>query len=276
MPSIEQEPELELEVRDLVAIVSLAGPGRGNSLGPNVWAQMKSTFESLDQRADVRAIILRGTGLHFTYGLDLQRNAPLFMSLMQGGNLAAQRARLRKLVHDWQDGINAIEACSKPVIAAIDGWCIGGGIDIIAAADWRLCSQQAQFSLREIKIAITADLGALQRLPHIIGQGATRRMAMTGANFSADEAREMKLVDAVYPDADALFQAAWDQAIDVTRNPPFVAQSVKEVLNRGRDMTLSQSLDYVATWNAAFLESNDLKEAISAFMERRDPHYQGD
>lgn len=268
--------ELELEVRDLVAIVSLAGPGRGNSLGPNVWAELKTLFDSLAQRPDVRAIILRGKGEHFSYGLDLQRNAPLFMGLMQGGNLAAQRASLRNLVHTWQDGINAIETCPKPVIAAIDGWCIGGGIDIIAAADWRLCTQQAQFSLREIKIAITADLGALQRLPHIIGQGATRRLAMTGANFNADDAREMKLVDAVYPDAQTLFDAAWQQAIEITKNPPFVVQSVKEVLNRGRDMTLAQGLDYVATWNAAFLESNDLKEAFSAFMERREPQYKGD
>ena len=267
--------ELELEVRDHVAIVSLAGPARGNALGPDVWGELGSLFDELDQRDDVRVVVLRGRGEHFTYGLDLQRNAPLFMGLAQGGNLAAERAKLRRLVHDWQDGITAIERCSKPVIAAIDGWCIGGGVDIIAAADWRLCSARAKFSLREVKIAITADLGALQRLPHIIGQSATRRLAMTGGDFTAEQANQMGLVDAVYDNAEALFAAAMAEAEQVAKNPPFVVHSVKEVLNRGRGMSVEQGLDYVATWNSAFLESNDLKEAMMAFMERREPAFQG-
>lgn len=267
--------ELEIEIDHFVAVVRLAGPARGNALGPDVWAELSATFEDLDSRDDVRAIVLRGRGEHFTYGLDLQRNAPLFMGLVQGGNKATERQRLRRMVHTWQDGITAIERCSKPVIAAIDGWCIGGGIDIIAAADWRLCSATARFSLREVKIAITADLGALQRLPHIIGQAATRRMAMTGGDFSAQQAHQMGLVDAVFDTSEALSRAALAEASEIARNPPFVVQSTKEVLNRSRGMTIEQGLDYVATWNSAFLESDDLQEAMMAFMERREPSYQG-
>lgn len=268
--------ELEIQVADHVAVVSLAGPARGNALGPDVWSELQQTFEELDLRDDVRAIVLRGRGEHFSYGLDLQRNAPLFMGLVQGTNIASERAALKRMIKAWQDGITAIERCQTPVIAAIDGWCIGGAIDIVTAADWRLCSSNARFSLREIKIAITADLGALQRLPHIIGQGATRRLALTGADFSAEEAHAMGLVEAVYPDASTLFDAAMTQAREVALNPPFVARSVKEVLNRGRDLSVDQGLDYVATWNAAFLESNDLKEAMMAFMERRQPQFKGD
>ncbi len=267
--------EITLEVSDHVAVVSLAGPARGNALGPDVWGELGATFNELDGRDDVRVVVLRGRGEHFTYGLDLQRNAPLFMGLSQGGNLASERLALKRIVLEWQAGITAIEKCSKPVIAAIDGWCIGGGIDIIAAADWRLSSANAKFSLREVKIAITADLGALQRLPYIIGQGATRRMAMTGKDFTATEAHAMGLVDAVYANDEALFEAAMAEAIEVAKNPPFVVQSVKEVLNHGRDMTVAQGLDYVATWNSAYLESHDLKEAILSYMERREPTFKG-
>ncbi len=267
--------ELTLEVSDHVAVVSLAGPARGNALGPDVWGELAATFHELDRREDVRAVILRGRGEQFTYGLDLQRNAPLFMGLSQGENLASERMALKRLVLEWQAGITAIETCSKPVIAAIDGWCIGGGIDIVAAADWRLSTAEARFSLREVKIAITADLGALQRLPHIIGQASTRRLAMTGKDFTATEAHAMGLVDSVYLDSESLFEAAMAEAIEVAKNPPFVVQSIKQVLNAGRDMTVQQGLDYVATWNSAYLESNDLKEAILAYMERREPTFKG-
>lgn len=259
-----------------VATVSLIGPGKGNALGPEVWGELPEAFDELSDDDEIRAVVLRGSGDHFTYGLDLQRNAETFMGIIQGGNLARERMKLREMVLAWQDVATSLERCKKPVIAAIHGWCIGGGINIITGADWRLCSAEAQFSLREVKLAITADLGALQRLPPIIGEGATRRIAMTGEDFDADYARSIGLVDEVFETPEALFEAAHQQAIEVAQNPPLVVESIKKVLNFGRSATVEQGLEYVATWNSAFLESKDMKEAMTAFMEKRNPEFKGE
>ncbi len=267
---------ITIETEENVATLFLSGPGKGNALGPEIWGELPEAVETLDADENVRAIVLRGSGDHFTYGLDLQRNAETFMKIVQGGNLAKERMMLRNMVLEWQQVATCLERCTKPVIAAIHGWCIGGGINIAAAADWRLASADAKFSLREVKLAITADLGALQRLPHIIGEGATRRIAMTGEDFDASYAREIGLVDGVYEDADALFEAARLQAAEVAKNPPLVVESIKNVLNFGRSATVEQGLDYVATWNSAFLESHDMKEAMMAFMEGRSPDFKGD
>ena len=167
--------------------------------------------------------------------------------------------------HPWE--------CRKPVIAAIDGWCIGGGLDLAAACDIRICSAQAKFSLREIRLAIVADIGSLQRLPPIIGQGHTRQLAFTGEDIDADRALAIGLVNDVHPDADALHAAAAAMAARIAANSPVTARGIKQVLDYCADKSVKDGLQYVAVWNAAFLQSKDLAEAISAFMERREPKF---
>jgi enoyl-CoA hydratase len=267
---------LRLEKNDGVAEVVLIGPGKGNAMGPDFWREMPDVFTALDRNQDVRAIIVRGEGNSFSYGLDLAAMmGDLGSHFGAADNLAAERTRLLDLVGDMQKAFDNVAGCRKPVIAAINGWCIGGGLDLIAACDIRLCSADARFSLREVKVAIVADLGSLQRLPRIIGEGATRELAFTGKDVAAPRAFQIGLVSDVHETQDALLEAARKIAREIADNPPLVVQGIKRVMNYCADKSVADGLGYVAVWNSAFLQSADLMEAMTAFRERRPPQFKG-
>ncbi len=257
-----------------VATVTLTGPGKGNRMGPELWRDLPEVFGRLDREAAVRAIVLRGSGEHFSYGLDLVAMVPDLGPVLEGG-MATERLALLALIERLQGATRAVADCRKPVIAAVHGWCIGGGVDLIAACDTRLCSAAARFSVREVRLAIVADLGSLQWLPHLIGQGWTRRLAMTGEEIDAETARRIGLVEEVLPDAATLFAAADALARGIAENPPLVVQGIKSVLNHGVGRTPEEGFRHVALWNTATLPSEDLREAITAFLERRSPEFRG-
>ncbi len=258
-----------------VAEVVLLGPGKGNAMGPQFWEECPRVFRALSAAEDVRAIVVRGSGGNFTYGLDLKAMAPTLGGLVFGDALAADRTKLYELVQKLQESFDAIAACKKPVIAAVSGRCIGGGVDMISACDIRLAQKGASFSVREVKVAMVADLGTLQRLPKIIGVGHTKMLALTGDDIDADRAHEIGLVEDVYDDEPELLEAARSLAARIGQNPPLVVAGVKEVIDFCADKSVAEGQRFVALWNAAFLASNDLKEAFAAFMERRDPNYKG-
>jgi enoyl-CoA hydratase len=265
---------LSIEVRDHVAQVTLRTGAKGNALGPDVWAELPQAFAELDANAEVRAVLLRADGPHFTYGLDLPAMMGELMPLMQGG-LADTRTRLHRMIFRLQEATNAIARCSKPVVAAIQGFCLGGGLDIITACDVRVCSADAVFGVREVRVAMVADLGTLQRLPRIIGEGHARELALTGEDFDATRAASMGLVTHVAPSHEALAAHARKLALAIAGNPPLVTQGIKSVMNeriRGED---EAGLRFVAAWNAAFLPSADLGEAMAAFLEKRPPSFKG-
>jgi enoyl-CoA hydratase len=157
----------------------------------------------------------------------------------------------------------------------VHGACIGGGLDLVSACDVRLCSRDARFSLREVKVAMVADLGSLQRLPPIIGQGNTRELAFTGKTIDAERAERMGLVNEVLPTHEALAAAAAAMAGEIAHNPPLTVRGVKDVLGFGAGRSVAEGLAYVAAHNAAFLASEDLGEALAAFMEKREPRFSG-
>ena len=265
------------ELGEHVAEVVLTGPGKGNALGPGFWRDLPAVFARLDADASIRAILVRGSGSGFTYGLDLPA--------MLGGGLpglfkeaptAADRSALLDTIKQLQDALTAVEACRKPVVAAVHGWCIGGGVGLIAACDVRLCSADARFSVREVRLAIVPDIGPIQRLPRIIGEGMTRRLALTGEDFDAARAERIGLVSDVYPDEPALLAGARDLCGVLARNSPLAVQGTKQVLNASRDLPQGASLQLVAVWNSAFLPSADLREAVTAFMEKREPRFRGE
>lgn len=266
---------VRLERSEAVIEVVLIGPGKGNAMGPDFWREMPELFAALDRDEAVRAIIVRGDGDHFSYGLDLPGMMGSLGQNFGGQNLAAERTRLLDMVGEMQLAFDRVAACRKPVIAAINGWCIGGGLDFIAACDIRLASSDARFSLREVKVAIVADLGSLQRLPRIIGEGSTRELAFTGKDINAARALQINLVSEVFETRDAMLDAARHVAREIAENPPLVVQGIKRVMNYCADKSVADGLGYVAAWNAAFLQSNDLVEAMTAFMERRAPRFKG-
>ncbi|RKH32866.1 crotonase/enoyl-CoA hydratase family protein [Corallococcus sicarius] len=267
---------LRIEKAEGVAELVLTGPGKGNAMGPDFWREMPEALRALDDDDSVRVMLVRGEGKQFTFGLDLMGMMESLGPLLTAeGNLALERTRLLKLIGDMQKATEGVARCKKPVIAAVHGWCIGGGMDLIAACDFRYCSQDAKFSLREVKVGIVADLGALQRLPRIIGEGNTRELAYTGGDVDAARALRMGLVNEVFPTPEALLTEARATARRIADNPPLVIQGAKQVMEYCADKSIADGLRYVAVWNAAFLQSHDLTEAFSAFAERRPPHFQG-
>ncbi len=266
---------LRLEQSEGVTEVVLVGPGKGNAMGPDFWREMPLLFDAIDRDEAVRVVVIRGEGDHFSYGLDLTGMIGELGSQISGHNLAAERARFLDLVGSMQQACDRVARCRKPVIAAIHGWCIGAGLDLASACDIRLCSAEAKFSLREVKVAIVADIGSLQRLPRIIGEGRTRELALTGRDIDSSAALRMGLVNDSFETSELMLAATRSMAREIAANPPLVVQGIKQVMNYCQDKSVEDGLRYVAVWNAAFFQSHDLSEALTAFKERRAPRFTG-
>jgi enoyl-CoA hydratase len=267
MPALEN---FEVRKEAHLAWVTLNRPERRNAMGTSFFKEIDGLFADLDRAADIRAVVVKAAGKSFTAGLDLQEAGALL-----GGGGADARERTRETVGSLQQAFNQVERCRHPVIAAVHGHCIGGGIDLIAACDVRIATRDAVFSVRETRIGIIADLGTLQRLPALVGHGRARELALTGRDFGAEEALQMGLVTGICDDSTALYAEAGRLAALIAANPPLTVQGVKEVLLFSRDHGIEAGLRYVAQKNAAALPSEDLVEAVAAFMEKRPPEFKG-
>ena len=263
---------LSLEVAGHIATVTLSRPDAFNTMNRAFWQEMVDVFDEIEQRGDVRCVVIASTGRHFTAGLDLKDF---------GGNLTAAegeptrvRERLRRTVKEMQETFNVIDRCRAPVLAAVQGGCIGGGIDLISACDMRYCTEDAFFTVHEINIAITADVGTLQRLPHVVPQGIAREMAYTGRRMPAAEALSVGLVNRVYPDHAGLLAGVREVAEEIAGKSPLAMAGTKEMLNYARDHTIADGLNYVAAWNAAMLGSADLMEAMQAQKDKRPAQFE--
>ena len=264
--------KLNLEVQDGVATVSLGRPEKANAVNGKMWAEIETVFGHIDDTPSIRAAVLTGAGKNFCGGIDFT----LIGELVGEYNNRADGQRqewLRKKIKALQAGFSAIEACRKPVIAAVHGACYGAGIDIITACDIRFAAADTRFCVKEVDLAIVADVGTLQRLPHIVGQGVARELAFTGRTFSAEEAQQMRLVNRVLEDQDATLTRAREVAGLIAEKSPLAVRGIKQVMNYSRDHSVDDGLDYVATWNAGMLISSDGQEAFAAAIEKRTPTF---
>ena len=272
---------LSLERNGPVATLWLDRPQARNALGPAFWSDLPDAVADLSADDGVRAVVLAARGPDFSVGLDLKAMGGLLVGgtspeQVEGPVSPASRARsMRASISAMQRAVSAVAGCPQPVIAAVHGHCLGGGVDLAAACDMRLASADAVFSVRETRVAIVADLGSLQRLPRIIGAGHVAELALTGKDIGADRALEIGLVNAVHPDQGALLEAARDLANEIAANSPLAVQGTKAVLAANDGRTVAESLDYVATWNAGMLISDDLTEAMTAFAQKRPPDFTG-
>lgn len=258
-----------------VAEVTLVGTGKGNLLGPRFWSELPRVFEAIRDDPNVRVVVLSGKGDNFSYGLDLAAMLSEWGYVLQGQARARPRLRFLDQIRSLQAAVGSLTDCRKPVVAAVCGWCVGGGVDLIAAADIRLASADAKFSVRQAKVGIVPDLGSLQRLAGIVGEGHLRELAFTAGDIDATRAERIGLVNSVYPDHAATHAAAAELANQIADNPPLVVQGVKEVLESERRPRVQPALRYLSTWNAAFLPSDDLDEALRAFSEGRAARFEG-
>jgi enoyl-CoA hydratase len=245
-------------------------------MGPAFWDELPRAMVDLGADDGVRAIVVAGRGPHFTTGLDLTTmGGSVAGGGGEGASGAARRRRQLAEIERLQRSITAVADCPKPVIAAVHGYCLGGGVDLVTACDVRVAAADAVFSIRETRIAIVADVGTLQRLPGIIGRGLAAELALTGDDVPAERALAIGLVNAVHPTAEAALAAARALAARMAANSPLVVQGTKRVLRYCEGKSVEDGLAFVAAWNAAFLESDDLKEAMAAFFEKRAPRFAG-
>lgn len=269
---------IQVERSGHVGTLWLDRPDKRNAMNPALWNGIVEGLRALEADGETRAIVLAGRGKSFCVGLDLAMLTAGGEDGGLGGSNSGATAHLSQLrrTQEIQNAITAITKTNVPVIAAIHGWCIGGGVDIITACDIRVAAQDATFGIRETKIGIVADVGTLQRLPKIVTAGHVAELAYTGKDIDAARAEEIGLVNSVHADFDAAYQAACDMAQEIAANSPLAVQGTRFVLEQGEELTTDQSLLLNGIWTMiTSLQSNDLREAMKAFLEKRPPEYDG-
>jgi enoyl-CoA hydratase len=271
---------LTLQVRDHVATLWLDREEARNAMGSALWRGLPEAAAQVSSDPSIRVLVIAAKGPHFTVGLDLKEFGGGFAEGVTGTSApskAVANATGYQMVRRMQDSVTSIAKLAVPVIAAVHGYCIGGGVDLISACDIRLCSSDAVFSVREAKVAIVADLGTLQRLPRIVSAGHVAELAFTGKDVDAARALAIGLVNSVHDAGpDDVLRAAYELAEEIAANSPLAVQGTKAVLAANDGRTIDEGLEFVANWNTLYLASNDLREAMMAFLERRAPVFQGD
>ncbi|MGV8921628.1 MAG: crotonase/enoyl-CoA hydratase family protein [Pseudomonas sp.] len=256
----------KVELTDHIAHVQLNRPEKINAMNAAFWSEIIEIFQWIDDTDDVRVVVISGAGKHFSSGIDLMLLASVATEL--GKDVGRNARMLRRKILQMQASFTAVDKCRKPVLAAIQGYCIGGAIDLISACDMRYAAADAQFSIKEIDMGMAADVGTLQRLPRIIGDGMMREMAYTGRMVDAEEARSIGLVNRVYADTASLLEGVLVIAHEIAAKSPIAIAGTKEMISYMRDHRIDDGLEYIATWNAAMLQSADLRVAVTAHMSK--------
>lgn len=261
----------KVELNDKVAHVQINRPEKINAMNAEFWSEIRDIFAWVEDTAEVRVVVLSGAGKHFSSGIDLMLLAQI------GGQLGKEVGRnartLKRKIAELQSSFTAVDNCSKPVLAAIQGYCLGGAIDLISACDMRYCTTDAQFAIKEVDVGMAADVGTLQRLPHIIGDGMMRELAYTGRTVESEEAQRIGLVNRTYPDQEALMDGVFEIARTIAQKSPIAVQGSKEMIRYMRDHSVADGLNYIATWNASMLQAEDMRVAMAAHISKQMPEF---
>jgi enoyl-CoA hydratase len=254
-----------LQIADGIAHIVLDRPEAHNSMTLDFWRELPVAVRDIDAGAKARVIVISATGKHFTSGMDLS----VFAQFGAAGT--PDRVRLRRMIESLQDGFNAIAQARVPVLTAIQGGCIGGGVDLIAACDCRYATADAWFVIQETNLAMLADCGTFPRLTRLMPEGMVREMAFTGRRLLASEALRLGLVNAVLPDAAALSAHVMEVAREITAKSPRAVAGTKRILEYGRDHSTAETLEQAAAWQTAMLSPAEVMEAMAAKAQKRVP-----
>ena len=261
----------DVSIEKGVATVTLNRGEKLNTMIPAFWSELPKVVGEINSSGEARVIVLASTGKHFSAGMDLA------VFSMGSGESQAEvgrvRANLRENALHLQDSFNCLEKARIPVLAAIQGGCIGGAVDMVTACDMRYASEDAFFCIQEINIGMTADVGTLQRLPKLIPEGVCRELAYTGRRMKADEAKSVGLVNEVFSDQDSLLDGVMEIAEEIASKSPLAIWGSKEMITYSRDHSTSDSLNYIATWQAGMFQPADMKEAFQAKAENRSSEF---
>ncbi len=255
-----------VDVNNGVATVSMNRPDRLNAMNQQFFADLKQVFADLTDMPEVRVAVLKGEGRHYTAGLDLKESSGALMDT--GEDPARVRERFYRHVKYLQSAISAVEVAPFPVIAAIHGACIGGGVDLTSACDMRIAEAASYFTVQEIEIGIVADIGTLQRLPKLIPPGIVRELAYTGRRYSAAEAEKHGFVNAIGETREDVYVKADALAGEIASKSPLAITGIKKTILNARDHTVDDALDFVATWNSGMLIGQDVSVAVQATLAK--------
>ncbi|GAA0832723.1 crotonase/enoyl-CoA hydratase family protein [Marinomonas arenicola] len=257
----------EVNIKDHIAHIQMSRPNELNTMNKAFWQELPRLVKALDDEALARVIVISSTGKHFSAGMDLG----VFMggdAVPLTGDPGRMAENLRRVVMQLQASLSALEEIRIPVLVAIHGGCIGGALDLVCAADCRYATEDAFFTIKETELGMTADVGTLQRFPALAPPGLVRELAYTGRKFSAQEAKEMGLINAVYPDHESLIEEVLEVAKLIARNSPLAVAGCKEMINYSRDHSVEDSLKYMATWQAGMFRPNDMVKSFAAKQQK--------
>ena len=247
-----------------------------NKMTMNFWYELPRILDEIDKDASLRVLILSSTGKHFCAGMDLKNFGTLGNDAEKKTNVP-DKARigesLYRVAKELQDMLSKLEKLRIPVLAGIQGGCIGGGLDLVTAADMRFASKDAFFCIQEVNIGMAADIGTLQRLPRVIPEGKVRELAYTGRRMPAGEALEAGLVNKVYESHEEMVSGLKEMAAVIASKSPLAVYGTKAILNFSRDHTIAEGLEYNALWSGAMLPQEDMAEAMMSNIEKREPEF---
>lgn len=266
----------DVSVDDRVAHIVLNRPEKRNSMVPEFWDELPLIIRQIDDGALARAIVISSTGPHFTAGLDLQAFAPTenLGGLADDGSEAAARrqqgARFYHQVRHMQQTFSCLEQCRIPVLAAIQGGCIGGGVDLVTACDMRYATEDSYLTIFEINVGMTADVGTFPRIVKLLPEGVVRELAYTGRRMPATEAQALGFVNRVYADQASMLEGVMETAREIASKPPLAVFGCKRMITYARDHTTADGLDYIGIWNASMLQPAEMAESVLARAEKRE------
>ncbi|MDO3722876.1 crotonase/enoyl-CoA hydratase family protein [Marinobacter sp. chi1] len=273
MSELASYESFNVEVKDYIAHVQFSRPEKLNTMNKAFWNELPRCMRDIEVNTNARVIVISSTGKHFSAGMDLGVFSDT-KSIPMTGDPGRMAENLRRVVLQIQDTVTSLEKVRLPVLAAIHGGCIGGALDLVCAADSRYCTEDAFFTIKETELGMTADVGTLQRLPKLMPEGVVRELAYTGRKFSAQEARNLGFVNAVYPSPEALLDAVMGIASQIAANSPLAVTGCKDMINFTRDHSVEDSLRYMATWQAGMFRPGDMMKTFQAKAQKQQAEYE--
>ncbi len=261
----------ELTIDDRIAHLQLSRPEKRNAMIREFWSELPAAIQEIDQQSQARVIVISSTGPHFTGGIDVSM-------FNQPPPTDPDAIRTKRLTHGasfyadvraMQDTFSSLENARIPVIAAIQGGCIGGGVDFVTACCMRYATEDAFFTIFETNIGMTADVGTFPRITRLMPEGLVRELAYTGRKMSASEAQSAGLVNRVFADQDAMIAGVMEIAAEIASKAPLAIAGCKRIINYSRDHSTQDSLDYIRLWNASHLQFEEIAEAMMAKAQNR-------
>lgn len=263
----------DVSIENHIAHIQLCRPNEMNTMNMAFWKDLPVLVQEIDDKALARVIVISSTGKHFSAGMDLGVfSNPKAVPMT--GDPGRMGENLRRVVMQLQASLSSLESARIPVLVAIHGGCIGGALDLVCAADCRYATEDAFFTIKETELGMTADVGTLQRFPKLVPEGIVRELAYTGRKFTATEAKEMGLVNAVYATQEELLDGVMTVAANIAKNSPLAVSGCKEMINYSRDHTVQDSLKYMATWQSGMFRPNDMMKSFAAKSTKTEPEFE--